>query len=116
MYSDDGGVSFSSPIYFNCPFPYYQRAYTEPVVLPASGALLFPCYASRGQDIEQNPIGALCGVIHRSDDGGEHWRLWSVLERADGEDLDEPSIAVLQDGRLLLITRPDAVRNDTTSG
>jgi hypothetical protein len=47
---------------------YYQRAYTEPVTLPGSGALLYPCYASRGQDAQQNPAGALCGAFHRSDD------------------------------------------------
>jgi len=68
MHSDDGGGSFSTPVYFDCPFPYYQRAYTEAVTLPGSGALLYPCYASRGQDAQQNPAGALCGVFHRSDD------------------------------------------------
>jgi ectoine hydroxylase-related dioxygenase (phytanoyl-CoA dioxygenase family) len=107
MYSDDNGASFSSPVYFDCPFPYYQRAYAAPVTLP-SGALLYPCYASRGQDAQQNPIGALCGVFHRSDDDGANWRLWSTLERPDGQDLDEPSVVLLQDNRLLLITRPDA--------
>lgn len=101
MRSDDHGHTWSGPVWLDSPCPHYQRAYAQAVELP-DGGLLFPAYCSPGWEKQ------LHGAIHRSDDGGRSWRVISTIEREDGEDLDEPSIIRLTDGRLLLITRLDA--------
>ena len=48
----------------------------------------------------------LFGAIRRSDDMGQTWKVISRVRR-EGQDVDEPAIAQLNDGRLILITRPD---------
>ncbi len=101
MRSDDQGHTWSEPVWLDAPYPYYQRAYAQAVELP-DGALLYPTYCSPGREKQ------LHGAVHRSDDGGRTWRVISTIEREDGKDLDEPSMIRLADGRLLLITRPDA--------
>ncbi|GIS59341.1 MAG: hypothetical protein CM1200mP2_15660 [Planctomycetaceae bacterium] len=45
-------------------------------------------------------------VIHRSDDSGKTWKTISVVRRR-GKNIDEPAIAQLKDGRLIMATRPD---------
>ena len=46
------------------------------------------------------------GAIRRSTDGGLTWPVVSRLVRPDNN-VDEPAIAELKDGRIVLITRPD---------
>ena len=100
--SEDNGYTWSEPVWLECPYAFYQRAYAQAIELP-DGGLLYPTYGNPGDGRR------LCGVIHRSDDGGRSWRVISTIERENGTiDLDEPSIVRLADGRLMLITRLDA--------
>ena len=100
MRSEDDGHSWSEPLWLEMPYPYYQRAHAHAQEL-ADGSVLFPTYASDGR-------GALHGAIHRSDDAGRSWRLLGRIERDDGKALDEPSLTLLPDGRLMLLSRLDA--------
>ena len=101
MRSTDHGFTWSGPVWLESPLPFYQRAYAQPLEL-SDGTVLLPTYSADGY------CGHLCGGIHASTDGGQTWRLRGVIERDDGEDLDEPSIIDLPDGRLMLTTRLDA--------
>ena len=101
IYSGDHGHTWTEPEWLEIPYAYYQRTYARFLELP-DGGILAPCYCS------DCFAGPLHGAIHRSDDGGETWRLISALERDDDEDLDEPSLTLLEDGRLMLMTRLDA--------
>jgi len=100
MRSEDDGHNWSEPVWLEMPYPYYQRAHAHSQEL-ADGSVLFPTYASDGR-------GALHGAIHRSDDAGRSWQLLSRIERDDGKALDEPSLTLLPDGRLMLLSRLDA--------
>ena len=100
MRSEDDGHNWSEPVWLEMPYPYYQRAHAHSQEL-ADGSVLFPTYASDGR-------GALHGAIHRSDDAGRSWQLLSCIERDDGKALDEPSLTLLPDGRLMLLSRLDA--------
>jgi len=99
--STDDGQTWSAPAWLDMPYAYYQRAYAQAVEMP-DGSVLYPTYAATGRN------GPLHGAIHRSRDCGRSWELLSRIERRDGQDIDEPSMVLLDDGRLLLITRPDA--------
>jgi len=100
MRSQDHGLSWSEPQWLDMPYPFYQRAHAQAQELPG-GSVLYPTYASDGH-------GGLHGAIHRSDDGGRSWKLTSRVERADGQQLDEPSLTLLPDGRLMMLSRLDA--------
>jgi hypothetical protein len=101
MHSDDHGQTWNGPEWLENPYPYYQRTYARFLELP-DGGILAPCYCAGTFD------GPLHGAVHRSDDGGVRWRLVSTLERTDGQVIDEPSLTLLPDGRLMLMTRLDA--------
>ncbi|MFH0964402.1 MAG: sialidase family protein [Planctomycetota bacterium] len=98
--STDSGRTWSEITWLAIPSRFYQRCFSKPVEL-ADGTLLLPTYC---QDEWE---GKLFGAVHRSDDGGKSWRLLSKVQRADGGEIDEPSIAELPDGRLIMITRLD---------
>jgi hypothetical protein len=107
--STDSGRTWSSPIWLKSPGDFYERSHAQPLLLP-SGRILWPAYC-KSQSEER-----LFGAIHVSDDNGKTWRLLSTLRREGGDsdtaspmsgNIDEPAIAVLPDGRLFLITRPD---------
>lgn len=97
--STDGGQSWSRPIWIDSPGKFYERSHSQPIQLPG-GAILWPTYCADQRD------GPLFGAVHRSDDRGESWRLVSTIRRAD-KNVDEPAIARISDGQLLVVSRPD---------
>ena len=98
--SSDGGRTWDGPIWLSSPGKFYERSHAQPIQLP-DGGILWPTYCADGRDLP------LFGAIHRSDDSGRTWRTAATLRRASGENVDEPAIALLDDGRLVLVTRPD---------
>jgi hypothetical protein len=100
MRSADDGSSWSGPVWLEMPYPHYQRAHAQAQEL-GDGSVIFPTYAADAQ-------GILHGAIHRSDDAGRSWQLLSRIERDDGQPLDEPSLTLLPDGRLMMLSRLDA--------
>lgn len=109
--SRDNGQTWSAPIWLKSPGKFYERSHAQPILLP-DGGILWPTYFA------ETRTGPLAGAIHRSDDNGQTWRHISTVRRprnreaaGAGEDgaehVDEPAIARLKDGRLLLVTRPD---------
>lgn len=97
--SRDNGATWSQPIWIDPPpGATYERAHGRPIQL-ADGAILWATYCN-------SPKG-LFGAIHRSDDSGKTWKVLSVIRRRQGKPVDEPAIAELGDGRLILVTRPD---------
>ena len=101
MRSEDHGHTWSDPTWLDMPYRFYQRAYAQALELP-DGVVLYPTYCKDRND------GALRGVVHRSDDRGRNWRVISTIERDDDQDLDEPSLTLLRDGRIMMLTRLDA--------
>lgn len=107
--STDSGKTWSSPVWLQSPGDFYERSHAQPLLLP-SGRILWPTYCrSRSEE-------RLFGAIHASDDNGKSWRLHSTLKRTGNDsdsasptsgNIDEPAIALLPDGRLFLVTRPD---------
>ncbi len=99
--STDDGATWSEPIWLNSPGRFYERSHAQPIQL-AGGGILWPTYFDDGQG------GKLKGAIHRSDDQGQTWRHVGTIARSD-ENIDEPALAPLPDGRLFLVSRPDGV-------
>lgn len=97
--SQDHGRNWSEPIWIDGPGTFYERSHAQPVELP-DGGILWPTYCS-DQGREQ-----LYGVIHRSDDFGKTWRPISQIHR-EGKNVDEPAIARMRSGKILLVSRPD---------
>ena len=56
-----------------------------------------------------NSPKGLFGALHRSDDSEKTWKVISVIRRKMDMPVDEPAIAELKDGRLIMVTRPDDV-------
>ena len=93
------GKTWSKPIGIDSPGNFYERSHGQAIQLPGGG-ILWPSYcASRGEK-------ELFGAIHRSDDSGKTWKTISTIRRR-GKNVDEPAIARLKEGRIILVTRPD---------
>ena len=103
--SQDNGHTWSEPIWIDSPGTFYERAHGRPIQL-TDGAILWPTYCENVGGPESGGKEKLMGAIHRSADSGRTWETYSTIHR-DGLDVDEPSIAELKDGRLILVTRPD---------
>lgn len=98
--STDNGQTWSDPIWLKSPGKFYERSHSQPIQL-SDGGILWPTYYS-----DAGTQAQLFGAIHRSDDSGKTWRLISRIIR-DNASVDEPAIAQLADGRLILVCRPD---------
>ena len=103
--SVDNGVTWSDPIWIDGPGTFYERAHGRPIQL-ADGGILWATYCEDVGGAESGGKKPLYGVIHRSDDSGKTWKTISVVRRR-GKNIDEPAIAQLKDGRLIMATRPD---------
>ncbi len=98
--STDSGKSWSEPIWLDSPGDFYERAHGGRPIQLADGAILWATYYQVAGE------KYLSGAIRRSDDSGKTWRIISRIKRKDNN-VDEPAIAELKDGRLILVTRPD---------
>jgi len=98
--STDAGRSWSQPIWLDSPGKFYERGQSPPIQLP-DGGILWATYCA------DSSAGPLFGSIRRSDDSGRTWKGVSTIRRGEGKDVDEPAIARLADGRLILVCRPD---------
>jgi len=98
--STDNGETWSEPIWLESPGNFYERCHGQAIQLP-DGGILLPTYFRHKGDAQ------LLGAIHRSDDSGKTWHTTSTIRRAGENDLDEPAITRLNDGRLIMVTRPD---------
>ena len=97
--STDEGKTWSKPIWLDSPGRFYERSHAQPIQLP-DGGILWPTYCLDTREAFE------FGVIHRSDDAGKTWRVLSTVRR-ENKRVDEPAIALLADGRLLMVCRPD---------
>ena len=108
--SKDNGRTWSSPIWIDSPGTFYERAHGRPIELD-DGSILWPTYCEDvgGPESGGPSLGGehpLFGAIHRSTDSGRTWETISTV-RLKGKDIDEPAIAQLKDGRLIMVKRPD---------
>ena len=97
--STDQGRSWSDPVYLKSPGRFYERSHAQPIALD-DGRILWPTYCLDTRD------GLEYAAVHRSDDAGQTWHLAAIVRR-DRKRLDEPAIAQLVDGQLLMVGRPD---------
>lgn len=98
--STDHGKTWSRPSWLESPGNFYERAHGgRPIQLADGGILWATYYQVRGEKY-------LRGAIRRSDDSGKTWQVAGRISRVDNN-IDEPAIAQLKDGRLILLTRPD---------
>ncbi|HIM28175.1 MAG TPA: exo-alpha-sialidase [Planctomycetes bacterium] len=98
--STDSGLTWSRPIGLDSPGSFYERAHGGRPIQLADGGILWATY------YQESGSKFLRGAIRRSDDSGKSWRVISRIIRPDNN-IDEPAIAELKDGRLMLVTRPD---------
>ena len=99
--STDSGKTWSKPIGLTSPGNFYERAHGARPVELADGGILWSTYFK----VAEEPF--LHGAIRRSDDSGNTWSVIAKITRPDNN-IDEPAIAQLKDGRLMLVTRPDS--------
>ena len=97
--SMDHGRTWSEPIWIEPPAAAtYERAHGRPIQLD-DGRILWATYC--------NSLDGLFGAVHQSNDSGRTWKVISEIRREQRRPVDEPAIAELKDGRLLMVTRPD---------
>ena len=101
--STDNGKTWSQPIWLKSPGSFYERCHGGRPIQLADGGILWATYYSNWTE---NGDRRLFGAIRRSDDSGKTWPVISRIVRKDNS-IDEPAIAQLKDGRLILVTRPD---------
>ena len=100
VHSDDNGRTWSKARGLKSPGNFYERGHGGRPVLLSDGSILWATYYQvRGRKF-------LDGAIRRSTDNGLTWPVISRIVRKDNS-IDEPAIAELKDGRLVLVTRPD---------
>ena len=100
IHSDDNGKTWSKPRGLKSPGDFYERGHGGRPVLLSDGSVLWATYYQvRGRKF-------LSGAIRRSTDNGLTWPVISRIVRKENA-IDEPAIAELKDGRLVLVTRPD---------
>ncbi len=100
MRSRDDGKTWSRPTPLKSPGDFYQRSHATPIELK-DGSILWPSYFS-----DTGTQGLLVGAIHRSTNSGRSWKLWSTIRREE-VNVDEPAIAELASGEMILVCRPD---------
>lgn len=98
--STDSGKTWSEPIGLECPGSFYERSHGNRPIQLSGGAILWPTYFMNSGD------QYLQGAVRRSDDSGKSWKVISIIKRK-GNSIDEPAIAELKSGQLILVTRPD---------
>jgi len=98
--SADDGKTWSELISLTSPGNFYERAHGGRPIQLSDGGILWATY------YQETGVPFLRGAIRRSDDSGQTWDIISKIIRPDNN-IDEPAIAELKDGRLLLVTRPD---------
>ena len=97
--SIDNGKTWSDPIWIEPPVgATYERASSRPIQLD-DGGILWATYCNSPDEI--------FGAVHRSDDSGQTWKIQAVIRRENNKHVDEPAIAQLNDGRLIMVARPD---------
>ncbi len=99
--SSDNGATWSEPLSLPVIFDGNQ-AVSAPVTELKDGTLLLPIY---GRWADTDKPGTPCGVLI-STDGGLTWPEHAILEPASKENLHEPAIVVLPDGRIYMQIRP----------
>ena len=99
--SFDGGKTWQKDVcWLPSKFRVYERCYGGVLRMP-DGCVMAATYASETGKGEE-----LKAPVYLSDDKGDNWKCISVIE-SDSHDLDEPAIAVLPSGRLIMMARPD---------
>ncbi len=109
--SSDNGATWSEPLAVPVIFDGNQ-AVSEPVTELADGTLLLPIYGSWA---DNSKPGTPCGVLI-STDGGRTWPEHAILEPAGRENLHEPAIVVLPDGRIYMQIRPVMMWSESVDG
>jgi len=108
--STDSGQTWSEAIWMDSPGDFYERAHGGRPIQLTNGSIMWATYYQVAGE------KYLRGAIRRSEDSGTTWSVISRIERPE-QNLDEPAIAELKDGRLILVTRPDgAVFHSTDQG
>ena len=105
MRSRDDGATWTDHVWLDGPGTFYERAHGRPLQL-ADGGIVWATYCEDVGGPESGGKRQLYGVIHRSDDVGKTWRVIAIVRRRN-KDVDEPALAQLKDGRLMMATRPD---------
>ncbi len=100
IHSDDNGKTWSKPRGMKSPGDFYERSHGGRPVLLSDGSILWATY----YQVRNRKF--LSGAIRRSTDNGLTWPVISRIVRKENA-IDEPAIAELKDGRLVLVTRPD---------
>ncbi len=97
--STDNGVTWSWPEEPVSPTPFTLIATSERIVELESGRLLMAVY------FQPEDVGHYCCSAYCSDDGGQTWRLLSIMADVPGVSLDEPALIATQSGRLIGLLR-----------
>ena len=100
--STDNGAAWSWPEEPVDPAPFVLLATSERIIELDSGRLLMAVYFLR-EDMAHYGCAAYC-----SDDGGQNWRLLSIMAEVPGVALGEPALITTLSGRLIGL-----IRNDT---
>jgi len=98
---DDGMTWEQAPRYLTTPFT-WTATDGPPLEMPDK-SLLLAVYGGAGKS-NAEAVKSQFGLF-RSEDRGDTWKCIATMKAP--YDLDEPSIALLRDGRLIMISRPE---------